>query len=57
MVRGHVDFERGLARLSSYARTHGHANPRHSEVWLDWIIGLWVSNLRMKFRNEKLTAE
>lgn len=56
MGRGYVDFERGLARLASYARIYGHANPKYTEVWLGWTIGLWVSNLRTKFRNGKLTA-
>lgn len=55
MGRGRVDFERGIARLSSYARYHGHANPKADEVWLGWSVGLWVSSLRVKFRTGKLT--
>lgn len=55
MVRQGVDFERGMARLGSYARTHGHANPKNAEVWLDWRIGLWVRELRDKHRAGKLS--
>lgn len=52
-----VDFERGLSRLSCYARYHGHASPKANEVWLQWRIGRWVVNLRAKFRSGRLTAE
>ncbi|WP_410711358.1 helicase associated domain-containing protein [Brevibacterium sp. SIMBA_078] len=55
MGRGRVDFSRGINRLSSYARAHGHANPKSGEIWLGWTIGLWVSNLRLKFRTGKLS--
>lgn len=55
MGRGRVDFSRGINRLSSYARIFGHANPKAHEVWLGWTIGLWVSNLRSKYRRGKLT--
>lgn len=55
MGRGRVNFERGIARLSSYARIHGHASPKNDEVWLGWRVGLWVYNLRAKFRSGKLT--
>ncbi|WP_266096819.1 helicase associated domain-containing protein [Brevibacterium atlanticum] len=55
MVRQGVDFERGMARLASYARTYGHANPKNTEVWLDWKIGLWVRELRNKHRAGKLS--
>lgn len=55
MGRGRVDFDRGIVRLSSYARYHGHANPKANETWLGWTVGLWVSNLRLKFRSGKLT--
>ncbi|MGO2944136.1 MAG: Helicase associated domain protein, partial [Brevibacterium aurantiacum] len=51
-----VDFERGLSRLSCYARYHGHASPKANEVWLEWRIGRWVVNLRAKFRSGRLTA-
>ena len=57
MGRGRVDFSRGINRLSSYARIFGHANPKAHEVWLGWTIGLWVSNLRSKYRRGKLTEE
>lgn len=57
MGRGRVDFERGLARLSAYARENGHANPKAHEVWLTWKVGLWVSNLREKYRKGRLTDE
>ena len=57
MGRGKVDFDRGLARLSSYAREHGHANPKTHEEWLSWRIGLWVSSLRAKYRKGKLSDE
>lgn len=57
MGRGRVDFDRGIGRLSSYARYHGHANPKSDEVWLGWSVGLWVSSLRVKFRTGKLTDE
>lgn len=57
MGRGKVDFNRGLARLSTYAREHGHANPKANEEWLTWRVGLWVSNLRMKYRKGNLTDE
>lgn len=57
MGRGRVDFERGIVRLSSYARYHGHANPKADDVWLGWSVGLWVANLRAKFRSNKLTDE
>lgn len=50
-----VDFERGMARLASYARVYGHANPKNTEVWLDWRIGLWVRALREKQRAGKLS--
>lgn len=57
MGRGRVDFDRGLARLSSYVRAHGHGDIKSNEVWLDWKIGLWVSNLRKKYRDSKLTDQ
>lgn len=57
MGRGRVDFDRGIARLSSYARINGHANPKADEVWLSWTVGLWVSNLRVKFRSGKLSEK
>lgn len=57
MGRGSVDFERGMARLSTYAREHGHANPKADDVWLEWKVGLWVSALRIKYRAGKLTDE
>lgn len=57
MGRGRVDFDRGIARLSAYAREHGHANPKANEEWLTWRVGLWVSNLRTKYRKDKLTNE
>lgn len=57
MGRGRVDFDRGIARLSSYIRVHGHANPRADEEWLSWRAGLWLSALRAKFRAGKLTDE
>lgn len=57
MGRGRVDVNRGLTRLASYARYHGHANPPTGEVWLEWRIGLWVSQLRVKFRSNQLTDE
>lgn len=57
MGRGRVDFDRGIVRLASYARYHGHANPKADDVWLEWSVGLWVSNLRAKFRSNKLTAD
>ncbi|WP_413334523.1 helicase associated domain-containing protein [Brevibacterium sp. GP-SGM9] len=50
-----MDFERGITRLASYARYHGHANPKAAEIWLGWRIGLWVSNLRVKYRSGRLT--
>lgn len=43
--------------MSSYARFHGHANPKADEEWLSWRVGLWVSALRTKFRAGKLTDE
>lgn len=57
MGRGRVDFDRGLARLSAFAREHGHANPKAHEEWLTWRVGLWVSSLRVKYRAGKLTNE
>lgn len=57
MGRGRVDFGRGIARLTSYARYHGHANPKANEVWLEWSVGLWVSSLRVKFRAGRLTED
>jgi hypothetical protein len=57
MGRGRVDFDRGITRLSSYARYHGHANPKTDDVWLEWSVGLWVANLRAKYRSNKLTDE
>lgn len=57
MGRGRVDFDRGLARLSTFAREHGHANPKAHEEWLTWRVGLWVSSLRVKYRAGKLTDE
>lgn len=57
MGRGRVDFDRGLARLSAYAREHGHSNPKAHEEWLTWRVGLWVSSLRWKYRSGKLTDE
>lgn len=57
MGRGRVDFDRGIARLASYARYHGHANPKADEIWLEWSAGLWVSSLRAKYRAGKLTEE
>ena len=56
MGRGKVDFDRGLARLASYARYHGHASPKSNEIWLGWRIGLWVSALRLKYRSGKLSS-
>ena len=55
MGRGRVDFDRGLARLSMYAREYGHANPKADDVWLEWRVGLWVAALRVKYRAGKLT--
>lgn len=55
MGRGRVDVDRGLARLASYAKYHGHANPPASEIWLEWRVGLWVSQLRVKYRSNQLT--
>lgn len=52
-----VDFERGLTRVSSHARYHGHANPKADEIWLAWRIGRWVVNLRAKFRAGRLTDD
>lgn len=57
MGRGRVDFDRGILRLISYARIHGDANPKADEEWLSWRVGLWVSNLRAKYRTGKLTDE
>ncbi|WP_209374503.1 helicase associated domain-containing protein [Brevibacterium renqingii] len=57
MGRGRVDFDRGIARLASYARYHGHANPKADEIWLEWSAGLWLSSLRVKYRAGKLTEE
>ncbi|MGO2861432.1 MAG: helicase associated domain-containing protein [Brevibacterium sp.] len=57
MGRGRVDFERGIARLSSYARFHGHASPKSDDVWLGWRVGLWVYHLRAKYRAGKLTEQ
>lgn len=57
MGRGRVDFDRGIARLSSYALINGHANPKADEVWLSWRVGLWVSTLRLKFRSGKLSEK
>lgn len=57
MGRGRVDFDRGIARLSSYSRAYGHANPKADEEWLSWRVGLWVSKLRANFRSGKLTNE
>ncbi|WP_144589428.1 helicase associated domain-containing protein [Brevibacterium casei] len=57
MGRGRVDFDRGIARVASYAREHGHANPKAGEVWLDWQVGTWVANLRLKYRRGELSAE
>jgi hypothetical protein len=57
MGRGRVDFDRGIARLSAYAREYGHANPKAHEEWLTWRIGLWVSSLRSKYRNGKLSDD
>lgn len=54
-MRQGVDFERGMARLASYARIYGHANPKNTEVWLEWRIGLWVRELRYKQRTGKLS--
>src|SRR5699024_6953943 len=45
------------ARLASYARYYGHANPSANEIWLEWRIVLWVSQLRMKFRSNRLTND
>ena len=50
-----VDFDTGIYRLGSYARKYGHANPKSHEIWLSWRIGLWVSHLRKKYRNEQLS--
>lgn len=57
MGNGRVDFDRGIARLSSYAREHGHACPTVDEEWLSWRVGRWVAALRAKFRAGKLTDE
>lgn len=57
MGHGRVDFDRGITRLGSYARSRGHANPRRNEIWLEWRIGLWVANVRAKYRSGKLSAE
>jgi len=57
MGKGRVDFDRGIARLASYARYHGHANPKADDVWLEWSVGLWVASLRTKYRSNKLTEE
>ncbi|WP_419177962.1 helicase associated domain-containing protein [Brevibacterium linens] len=57
MGRGRVDFDRGILRLSSYAKIYGSANPKSNEVWLEWTIGLWVSRLRKKYRDGSLTSE
>lgn len=57
MGRGVVDFARGIERLSAYARYSGTANPRTNEVWLNWRIGLWVRNLRLKHRSGNLRPE
>lgn len=57
MGSGRVNFERGILRLASYARTHGHANPKNDEEWLVWRIGLWVTQLRGKYRTGKLTTD
>ncbi|MDN6147768.1 MAG: helicase associated domain-containing protein [Yaniella sp.] len=57
MGRGRVDFDRGIARLSAYAKEHGHANPKADEEWLAWRVGLWISSLRVKYRSGKLTVE
>lgn len=43
--------------MSTYAREHGHANPKADDVWLEWRVGLWVSALRVKYRADKLTDE
>lgn len=55
MRKGRVDFDRGIARLASYARYHGHANPKADEIWLGWSVGHRVASLRVKFRSGKLT--
>lgn len=52
-----MDFDRGIARLACYVREHGHGNPKAGEVWLDWQIGTWVANLRLKHRKGELSAE
>lgn len=57
MGRGRVDFDRGMTRLSSYVRIYGHANPSTNEKWLTWRVGLWVSALRKKYRDRRLSAE
>lgn len=57
MGRGRVDFDRGIAGLTSYSRAYGHANSKADEEWLSWRVGLWVSKLRANFRAGKLTGD
>lgn len=46
----------GLGHLAGYAREHGDANPPVRTVWLDWLVGIWVRELRKKKRLGALTA-
>lgn len=55
-MRG-VNVDVGLRRLAGYAREHGHANPPVRATWLNWAIGVWVRDLRIKKRNGTLTRE
>lgn len=57
MRPGTVDMATGTARLKSYAREKGHANPKTKEVWLTWNIGLWVGAVRKRYRDGKLTEQ
>ncbi|WP_344250750.1 helicase associated domain-containing protein [Brevibacterium sanguinis] len=57
MGRGRVDFDRGIARLSTYARIHGHVNPKKGEEWLGWRVDLWIYALRAKYRAGKLSDD
>lgn len=55
-MRG-VSVDVGLRRLAGYVREHGHANPPVRTTWLNWAIGVWVRDLRIKKRNGTLTRE
>lgn len=55
MGRGRVDFNTGIQRLAYYAKYHGTANPKSDAIWLTWRVGIWVRNLRVKYRTGKLT--